>query len=227
VSGLEKGLNEDKTIAYYDAHADEFVSSTLSVNMSHAYSHFVNKLPVGGMILDAGCGSGRDSLKFSELGFQVISMDASENLCILAQKLLNTEVLHLTFDQMTFDDQFDGIWACASLVHVSEETLSTVLLKLIAALKHDGILYASWKYGDSERCDNDRFFCDMNEYRLKRCLSRIDGIVMEEIWISQDVRESMYSQKWLNVIIRKANQKTVDKKVYHLLDCNGKPNDSH
>lgn len=196
-------MKENRTITYYDEHANEYVANTITADMSDLYHHFVNKLPKGGIILDAGCGSGRDSLNFSELGFQVVAMDGSKDLCKLARKVLNKEVLYLTFEQMSFENHFDGIWACASLLHVSEKDLPVVLMKLISALKNDGILYASWKYGDSERIDNDRFFCDMNESRLNKNLSRFDGIITEEIWISQDVRESLHSQEWLNVIVRK------------------------
>ena len=62
---------------------------------------------------------------------------------------------------------FDGIWACASLLHVSEKELETVLVKFHRALKRDGVLYASWKYGEAECSDGERFYCDMTEEKMR------------------------------------------------------------
>ena len=78
------------------------------------------------------------------------AMDASEEMCKLAEIHTGLEVLHMTFEEMDFDSVFDGIWACASLLHVPEKELSDILTKIARALKDSGILYMSFKLGDFE-----------------------------------------------------------------------------
>ena len=50
------------TQSYYDVHAKEYAALTVKADMSPAYDRFLAYLPAGAAILDAGCGSGRDSL---------------------------------------------------------------------------------------------------------------------------------------------------------------------
>lgn len=197
-------MDELKSITYYNEHAKEFFAKTINADMSEIYAHFLKYLPANGSILDAGFGSGRDSYKFSEMGFKVTAIDASETICGLTQEFLKdkAEVFNLTFGQLAFQSQFDGIWACASLLHVPEKYLLDALQKLNAALKQDGVLYASWKYGDYERVDSERFFCDMNEARIKKIIELFPEMIAEGIWISHDVCDYDHRQ-WLNVIIRR------------------------
>jgi SAM-dependent methyltransferase len=76
-----------------------------------------------GRILDAGCGSGRDSHAFKQHGYSVVAFDASTEMCRMASKLIRQKVLLMRFDGMDFEDEFDGVWACSSLLHVSYEDL--------------------------------------------------------------------------------------------------------
>jgi 2-polyprenyl-3-methyl-5-hydroxy-6-metoxy-1,4-benzoquinol methylase len=61
---------------YYDDHADQFVRGTLAVDMAELYKPFLEHVPAGGRILDAGCGSGRDTRAFLAQGYEVVAMDA-------------------------------------------------------------------------------------------------------------------------------------------------------
>ena len=108
------------TIRFYDNHATRFVEDTLFVDMSALYSRFLSRVPAGGLILDAGCGSGRDSKAFMEAGFRVRAFDASVTLAAMAQALIGqpVEVRHL--NEVVERNCYDGVWACASLLHVRE-----------------------------------------------------------------------------------------------------------
>jgi 2-polyprenyl-3-methyl-5-hydroxy-6-metoxy-1,4-benzoquinol methylase len=86
--------------------------------MERNYRPFLALLKPGARILDAGCGSGRDLKAFSERGYQVVGLDASELMVRLAREHSDQQVHHLAFQEVTYKEEFDGIWACASLLHV-------------------------------------------------------------------------------------------------------------
>ena len=150
----------ETTIAFYD---EKYAESTAHLDMQQFYDRFEKYLPEGASVLDAGCGSGRDSKHFIEKGYTVTAFDASETMCECASKMTGLEVRKLTFQEMDYKDCFDGIWACASLLHVPENELSIVLSKLFLSLRDGGVLYASWKCGEAERVEDSsgRFFSDM------------------------------------------------------------------
>ena len=191
------------TIGYYNAHANEYAELTVKADMTEQYAKFMAYLPAGAGILDAGCGSGRDSLFFMKKGYSVTMLDASAGMCKCAEALTGQKALHMKFDKIDFEKQFDGIWACASLLHVPENELETVFAKFWRALKDNGVLYASWKYGEDERDDGERFYCDMTEEKLKNFLARVGLFDCLDCWVAEDALPLGREQKWLNVVLRK------------------------
>ena len=189
--------------SYYDAHAKEYAELTVKADMSQAYNRFLVYLPAGAGILDAGCGSGRDSLCFMKKGYAVTMLDASEGMCKCAEELTGRKALCMPFADIVFADQFDGIWACASLLHVSETELEYILVRFHRALRDGGVLYASWKYGEAERQDGERFYCDMTEEKLRRVLAREGLFDCLECCVAEDALPSGREQKWLNVVLGK------------------------
>ena len=189
--------------SYYDAHAKEYAELTVKADMSQAYNRFLVYLPAGAGILDAGCGSGRDSLCFMKKGYAVTMLDASEGMCKSAEELTGRKALCMPFADIVFADQFDGIWACASLLHVSETELEYILVRFHRALRDGGVLYASWKYGEAERQDGERFYCDMTEEKLRRVLAREGLFDCLECCVAEDALPSGREQKWLNVVLGK------------------------
>jgi SAM-dependent methyltransferase len=159
------------TTGYYDSHAAEFCENTVAVDVSALYVPFLRELPAGGRILDAGCGSGRDSREFLRRGYRVVSIDASREMVAATTKHTGQEALLLRFDALDFDSEFDGIWACGSLVHIARRDLNSVSTRLSRALKPNGVAYLSFKYGNSERMEGERFFNDLNETTLGTILS--------------------------------------------------------
>lgn len=160
---------KNQTIAYYDDPSNAYADQTVYADMSAIYERFEKYLAPGAAVLDAGCGSGRDSLHFMRAGYVVTAIDASHEMCAFASRLLQQEVRQLRFQELDYDACFDGIWACASLLHVPERQQPEVFYRLMRALVPGGVLYASWKYGETERTEaaSGRLFCDMTEQRVE------------------------------------------------------------
>lgn len=190
------------TIRFYDNSAARFVQDTLDVDMSSLHKRFLAHVPAGGLILDAGCGSGRDSKAFAEAGYRVRAFDAAAVLAKMAQAHLGQPVEVRRFDEVTERDCYDGVWACASLLHVRETELPATLARLWASLKPGGVLYLSFKHGEGERNDGERHFTDATERRVTAWLHGIADIESADYWISEDVRPDR-SERWLNGLLRR------------------------
>lgn len=191
-----------KTIEYYDSDADGYYDSTVNLDMSAQYSMFEKRLYAGAHILDLGCGSGRDAKYFIDQGYEVTAIDGSEKLCKKASALTGIEVRNILFQDLDYIEEFDGVWACASLVHVSSEELPEILKKISASLKDDGILYASFKMGDFRGEREGRYYTDLTEESITKIINMIPEFSIQESAISDDVRDGMDNQ-WISVIVIK------------------------
>ena len=196
-------MEYNSTLGYYDNHADEFYKSTVNVQFSTMQECFLEKLKKGSYILDFGCGSGRDTKYFLEKGCSVDAIDGSKELCKLASEYTGIEVKNMFFQELVEVDKYDGIWACSSILHLPIDELTKVMRKMVVALKENGIIYTSFKYGIFSGERNGRFFTDMTEETFAEFLSRIDGLEVEEQWTTSDVRPGRGEEKWLNLILRK------------------------
>jgi len=187
----------NETITYYNQNAEEYFNKTVNVSMQELYDQFEAYLKPGDKILDLGCGSGRDSRYFLLKGYDVVSVDGSKAMCNLAETYIGKEVRNITFEKLDYDNEFDAVWACASLVHVDLGEITDVLFRIQRALKKKGILYASWKYGKGERIENQKYYADYDEERINNLFSDA-SIKVAKIWISDD--NLIRASKWLNVI---------------------------
>ena len=185
------------TLAYYDEHAEAFVERTAHVSVAHLYEPFLTLIPQGGRILDAGCGSGRDAAEFLRRGYEVVAFDGSDKLARIASRRTGLDVFHLTFDEIPWRMEFDGIWACASLLHLPSEQLHGALDRLVEALRPGGALYVSFKAGNFEGTRAGRWFSDMTEAGLQELLSTIGRVKTLRVWISQDSRSHTIVE-WVN-----------------------------
>ncbi|MEZ8990571.1 class I SAM-dependent methyltransferase [Vibrio breoganii] len=194
----------NSTTQYYNHNAQQFFDSTIDVEMQSLYEKFLPLIPTGGRILDAGCGSGRDSKAFLDKGFQVDAFDASAELTKLATELTGLEVTQTTFLEFQSEPAtYDGIWACASLLHVPEEELSPTFLHLSNYLKPSGVMYCSFKLGDSELDRNGRFFRDLNLEQLENALETTHVLKVKRWWETSDLRPGRENEKWLNAVLEK------------------------
>lgn len=196
------------TDAYYDRNAQQFIADTLRVDMQALHAPFLAALPASAQILDAGCGSGRDALAFQRLGHQVSAFDASAPLAEHASQLLGQAVPVRRFAEVEEVERYDGIWACASLLHVPQSQLSDVFARLWRALKPGGVLYCSFKRGAGERLHNQRLFTDADEQRLAAWTQQLPGLMRTDCWSSTDQRPGR-DEQWLNALLHKAPGKLV------------------
>jgi SAM-dependent methyltransferase len=189
------------TSAYYEQHARQFFDETVAVDMSPLYERILRRVPHGGCILDAGCGSGRDTRAFLERGYHVVAFDASQNLADLASAHTGLPIRVLRFQDIDWHARFDGIWACASLLHVPAAELPYVLTLMAKALKPQGVIYASFKYGQGERDHNGRRFTDLNEAGLAALLQAVHCLDELETWVTTDLRPGRETESWLNTVL--------------------------
>ena len=195
----------DLTVAYYDDFAQEYTAATFELDMKVLHAPFLARVPEGGSVLEAGCGPGRDARAFRDHGLNVVAFDASVELVRLATELTGLPVHHMTFDDVDWVERFDGVWACASLLHVPRAQLPGVIVRLKRALRPGGVAYMSFKYGTGERVSSGRRFTDMDEASVAALIDKVDGLQILELWRSTDVREDRAGELWLNVLCQRGD----------------------
>ena len=194
---------KEETLSYYRKNAGNFVKGTINADMEFNRKKFLQRLPEQGSILDFGCGSGRDAKIFLNLGYEVEAVDGCRELCEMAAEYTGIVVRQMDFMELDVREKYDGIWACASVLHLPYEELRAVLAKMAAALKENGVIYVSFKYGEFEGWRNGRYFTDMTEDGVRRLVEETQGMSVEEIWVTADVREGRGDERWVNGVGRK------------------------
>ena len=176
---------ENQTIAYYNQNAASFIQGTVSVDFQMTQDKFLNALP-GKRVLDFGCGSGRDTKYFLGNGLAVTAMDGSEELCKYASAYTGIPVKNMIFQDLDEMNQYDGIWACSSILHLPKKELKMVFHKMVTALDTNGIIYT-----------------DFTPDTFSDFIKDVAQIRIEEEWLTDDVRPGREREKWLNLILKK------------------------
>ena len=198
------GINKEKnlTLEYYNENAVAFVKDTVAVDFHLIQDLFLTFIPVSGRVLDFGCGSGRDSKYFLSKGYDVTAVDGSRELAKLAGEYIGQDIMNIDFQDFRAVDAYDGVWACASLLHLPKTELKQVLQNLWKSLHREGVLYASFKYGDFSGMRKGRYFTNLTEAGWQDVISGI-GFEPVKMWITKDVREGRSDESWLNVLVKK------------------------
>ena len=194
-------LDSDKTIAYYNQHATEYFAETVQVDLGEQRDVFLSVLPPGARIMDLGCGSGRDSRYFIEKGFTVDALDASKELCKLAQQFTGIPVQCCTIQEWEPERSYDGIWACASLLHLKRDELKEFFKNCHRHLKKGGVLFVSAKEEIQTGTDEkERFFTNFDETLIRELVYDNPRYEMLRLWRTKDGlgRET----KWINLLVR-------------------------
>ncbi len=192
---------KQKTIDFYNQHATEYFAETVGVDLKEQRDVFLTVLPLGGRIIDLGCGSGRDSRYFLEKGFTVDALDASQELCKLAQQFTGIPVQCCTIQEWKPEKSYDGIWACASLLHLKREELKEFFKNCHRYLKKDGVLFVSAKEGVQTGTDEKgRFFINFDETLIRELVYGDSRYEMLRLWSTKDGlgRET----NWINLLIK-------------------------
>lgn len=196
-------MNSGENDRFYREQAERFFADSRTVDLSVLRTRFLAALPTGARrLLDAGCGSGRDSHAFTALGYEVAAFDACPELVELARTQLGVMATVRRFEAVDELEAYDGIWACASLLHVAAAELPAVLDKLRRALRPGGLLYASFKYGDDERIRGRRTFTDYRPESAKRVFESV-GFEIDSVWVSDDLRPPPAACRWTNLLVRR------------------------
>ena len=190
------------SIEYYNKYAAKVYEDTVDVDMSEIMEAFLKLLEEGDTILDLGCGSGRDSLTMYEMGFDVTPLDASEEMCKLAEIHTGLDVLQMFYEDMEFEDVFDGIWACGALVHVPKNEMPEILGRIHDALCSRGVLYMSVRKGEFEGFRGERYFTDYTMDSLISMISKTGLFDIIKTWETDDVRSSHSDRVWINLLER-------------------------
>ncbi len=193
----------NRTLSYYNDNAERYIQDTAGVEFSETQNYFLHKLHSGAAILDFGCGSGRDAKYFIEQGFTVDATDGSAELCSKASELAGINVKCMLFQELDENNKYDGIWACSSILHLPKNELKVVLEKMNRALKSNGVIYTSFKYGEFEGERNGRYFTDFTDETFRAFIKGFPELEIEELWITGDVRIGRGEERWLNIILRK------------------------
>ena len=182
---------------------ESFASGTVSIKFTEVQDKFLEKLNPDAYILDFGCGAGRDTKYFLSRGYQIDAIDGSEQLCRIASKYTGIKVRQMLFQELDEKEKYDGIWACASILHLPKKQLREVLENMYAALKSGGWIYTSFKHGKFEGERNGRYFTDFTTDTFKEFIHDMHGLKIEEHWITGDARPGRGEEKWLNLLLQK------------------------
>ena len=194
------GISQDTTLSWYRENAIQYAEETRNSLVLDALWEFLSRMKEGGIILDYGSGSGRDSAYFINKGFSVDSLDGSAEMKAQAERLFGIKVKLSSFLSLEEKEKYDGIWAQASILHLEEHDLRAALTLIERALKRDGVFYSSFRKGEEDGYEKGRWYTNMTERRFLSFLPA--SLYVEKIWESQDVRPGV-SRTWLSIICRK------------------------
>lgn len=187
---------------YYESNTERYAAETFFADMSKQYQRFLPLLKNGVKILDVGSGSGRDACYFQKQGYQVTALEPSKNLGREIRKVFSGEIVCSDIQSYQPTERYDGIWACASLIHLQEEEVLQFFEKIDQYLADNGIVYASGKSGISTgEVADGRFFLEFTEQLVDKILTVNKQLKLEQLWYTEDAR-GRGELRWLNVVLR-------------------------
>jgi SAM-dependent methyltransferase len=196
----DKGHSGQSTLAFYEEHAQEYFNRTVSADLSSLYERFFQHVKPGGRILDLGSGSGRDLKVMRDRGYIPLGIDASPSLAKLATDFSGETCLTMRFEDLSLPEEFDGVWACASLLHISRCRIPTILKNIHDSLAERGVFFASVQVGVGERLLPDgRFFAYYQAEEFSHLIENA-GFTIQQSWLSKDSLSHRRPIDWLNIV---------------------------
>lgn len=155
-----------KTVRVYDQMAAGYRERSNRLDPTLDLPGFTNLLPIGGSVLDAGCGYGRELEHFSRIGLHAVGTDLSRNMLRLAKsgepglEVVSSEVMRLPFK----DSVFDGIWCRGVLHHIEDSEVAGTIEELKRVLKPNGILFVLTREGVGNALEPDNLVGGKQRY---------------------------------------------------------------
>ncbi|ODR82245.1 ubiquinone biosynthesis methyltransferase UbiE [Haladaptatus sp. W1] len=150
-------MTDPETIATYQSVADEYrelhADRTGVEGIVERFLTAVEGVAEGGArIADVGCGPGWESATFAERGHEVVGIDLTPNFLRAAREVAPAaDFAQMDMRRLGFEsDSFDGLWACASFLHVPREDAPDTLETFRRVLRPGGVCLLSVKHGDGE-----------------------------------------------------------------------------
>ena len=192
------------TIDYYNKNASKYYNDTIDLSREDVIEEFLELIPADSAILDLGCGSGRDSLYFIEEGFDVTAVDGSKAMCELAEVEIGQHVHNIMFEDLDFEEVFDGVWACAYIVKEKKSEINNIINKISRSLVDNGVMYISLKHGDFEGMRDGRYYSDYRVGEIKDIIKSHPELEIEDIYTKR--RNKTDELSWINIFIRKVSK---------------------
>ncbi len=189
---------------WYDDRAEAFAAATADLDKGEAYARFLARVPAGGLILDAGCGAGRDSAHFLALGFAVTACDLSPEMARLAREHTGLDVRVADLLAVPWEPHFHGVWAMASLLHLPRADAARAVAHLGRALRPGGVLLVSGKHGDREWEKDGTWFSALDEAWLDDFLLMNPGLARRDAWLRPDDRPGREREAWFTFVLERA-----------------------
>ena len=168
---------------------------------------FLELVAPSGRLLDAGCGAGRDTRFFIERGYVVISFDASIGMVRKCQEYPHAYCVHLSFSKIDFREEFDGVWACASLLHRPFEEAKSAVVKLATALKPKGIMFVSVRAGKGDSGENGRYFQYYDDKMVVALFAHDPRLEVLRAWHSTSLGpDGDQGNEWINVLVKRPSR---------------------
>jgi SAM-dependent methyltransferase len=153
-------LTEEEQITKlaYDAHPKEWAKYFDDAGgWPEILEKFHGLLPKG-KVLEIGAGTGRDAKGLTDLGYEYVGTDVSEELLKVARERLPDQTfLQQSVYELSFSEKFDGFWASAVLLHIPKSRINEALQKIKSVLKPNAIGFISVKAGEGEKITKHKF----------------------------------------------------------------------
>ena len=144
-------MNEETKLFYNlkaEKNADEWYENFM---LMPSIEEFVALLPGSPRVLDLGCGGGYESMRLIKAGAQVVGVDFSEeSIRIAKERCPEAQFELMDFRQLDGKKlgKFDGVFACASLIHISPKELPGVFAQVRGILNKNGFVIAIVRKGE-------------------------------------------------------------------------------
>ena len=194
-----------KTIQSYNKFAKNYVDSTFDTILQYQLTQFTSFLK-GGKVLDAGAGSGRDSIYLKEEGFTVSAIDISSEIAKEAKKKTKVNIKEMDLRKLDFKDKsFDGIWCCASFIHIPKKDTEKTLKEFNRVLKEQGVLYLGLREGTSEGLEPSTNLSREEVFISYYTQNEIESLIKETDFdiITSYIEQDNEGNSWINLFARK------------------------